>query len=940
MARSTNKISRNKAYGSNSGVENTGSRPHGKNIILLSDGTGNSRAKVWKSNIWRLYKALDLTDNTKQVAYYDDGVGTSSFKLFSVLGGIFGFGLARNVREIYAFLCRNYEPGDRIYLLGFSRGAFTTRMLAGLICHQGIVPYNNEKDLQKQVYSAYRAFRQAAFGTSAFHWLFITLAAALELVPFTRRGVRGYQRSENSAAPASDKDVSPIVHFMGLFDTVDAYGGPIDELTVAFDKVVYPLTAKDRTISDRIVRVCHALALDEQRQSFEPMLVNEADDHGRLVCKEEADHVDKERISQVWFNGVHSDIGGGYPDDGQAHVALRWMIERCEGLPVPVKFLPAERDSLFDTANFTARLNDSRNGIGTFYRYEPRHLERLSDDTKYSWLERIKRVVGADASANQVRVGTAKIHHSVLDRIRHSADAHTPINLPGDYQVVDSCGSIRKLPTSASGNWRWEVAAQAETRREQQNVVWNRVWWGRILYFVTLFTIAAFLLIPFIGESILALPWIGELIERFLQWLGVLSGHAGTLSDQIGGVPKALKYFTSSLPGADFTSSVLDYYGSSPKTGLIFIFFAVAIFTLIMASARNKSKLRENMGELFYHMSRAKSSGAPSQTAGWRQKLADLLNSGGYQNFKWLIKASLRVLAAIGVLILAVAIISRIIFLLFDGIGLVCANSEKLVELNAVHSQSVFRFHGDYPCQQSGIRMTSGNYRIEVAALVPTPAGFAKLHFGGAAKGAAGGIDAGIGNADTTATNTHQADAASDVLAKIRKWQVWSDWTLKTDLAGWRENGLLAGLSLPFRRHLFVDWYEPIISIGDKGYHRLSLINNLTRFTEQSTPALNAGSDLHQDEADEVNSAISQQECHKPSLQVWSERDALGSMVISGVTHVQQLTTCFNYDGGAHELYLHVNDAIGPLFPIIPWLFYCNNEGFAEVRVTRLAGRV
>ena len=102
-----------------------------KNIVLLSDGTGNSSSKLFTTNVWRLYQALDLTDPARQIAYYDDGVGTSSFKPLAILGGVFGFGLKRNVIDIYSFCCRNYRRGDKIYGFGFSRGAFTIRVVAG-----------------------------------------------------------------------------------------------------------------------------------------------------------------------------------------------------------------------------------------------------------------------------------------------------------------------------------------------------------------------------------------------------------------------------------------------------------------------------------------------------------------------------------------------------------------------------------------------------------------------------------------------------------------------------------------------------------------------------------------------------------------------------------------------------------------------------------------
>src|SRR5882757_527321 len=132
-----------------------------KNIVLLSDGTGNSAAKVLKTNVWRLFQVLDLRDPNSQIAFYDDGVGTSSFKLFAILGGVFGFGLKRNVIAIYSFCCRNYQRGDRIYCFGFSRGSFTIRVVAGLIASQGLVKYDyDEAELGRFAADAYRRYRR------------------------------------------------------------------------------------------------------------------------------------------------------------------------------------------------------------------------------------------------------------------------------------------------------------------------------------------------------------------------------------------------------------------------------------------------------------------------------------------------------------------------------------------------------------------------------------------------------------------------------------------------------------------------------------------------------------------------------------------------------------------------------------------------------------
>ncbi len=105
-----------------------------KHIVVFSDGTGNSSAKFFKTNVWRLYQAVDASElaagegRVRQVVDYDSGgVGTSTFKPLAILGGAFGVGLKRNVLDLYRFICRHYEPGDRIYAFGFSRGAFTIR---------------------------------------------------------------------------------------------------------------------------------------------------------------------------------------------------------------------------------------------------------------------------------------------------------------------------------------------------------------------------------------------------------------------------------------------------------------------------------------------------------------------------------------------------------------------------------------------------------------------------------------------------------------------------------------------------------------------------------------------------------------------------------------------------------------------------------------------
>ncbi len=111
---------------------------------------------IFQGRTWRTFDALDLS-GSDQVAFYDDGVGTSSFKPLAILGGAFGYGLKRNVIDIYKFVCRNYQAdGDEIFGFGFSRGAFTIRVVIGLILDQGLVQADNEIDLDLLAAAAYK----------------------------------------------------------------------------------------------------------------------------------------------------------------------------------------------------------------------------------------------------------------------------------------------------------------------------------------------------------------------------------------------------------------------------------------------------------------------------------------------------------------------------------------------------------------------------------------------------------------------------------------------------------------------------------------------------------------------------------------------------------------------------------------------------------------
>ena len=354
-----------------------------KNIVLLSDSTGNSSSKLFKTNVWWMFQTLDLIDASKQIAYYDNGVGTSSFKLFAILGGVFGFGLKRNIIDIYSFCCRNYVEGDRIYGFGFSSGAFTIRVVALLIAREGLVPYSGDEiALARYANSAYRDFRRH----------FLAKGQFTSLRNLRDHIIRAYHRLCGFALYKKGNQIEvPSIHFLGLWDTVDAYGGPIQEITDAIDYWYWPLSMPDRFMNSKIHRACHALALEDEREAFRPVIwderyVRSMDDNklydinaGWKVSEElqgRLKPIDNKRLSQVWFVGVHSDIGVGYPQNGLSYVTLDWMLDRAE--PFGLLLDPLQHQLMRSMVDCYDKLNESRHGLSLQATQSSRDLQRAA----------------------------------------------------------------------------------------------------------------------------------------------------------------------------------------------------------------------------------------------------------------------------------------------------------------------------------------------------------------------------------------------------------------------------------------------------------------------------------------------------------------------------------------------------------------------------------
>jgi len=355
--------------------------------------------------VFKIYEAVDQTGHRldtqamPQVALYHDGVGTESIKWLALLAGATGWGLSRNVKQLYGELARVYAPGDKIFLFGFSRGAFSVRTLAGLIHACGILDlskYATNADFTRAVRDAYNEYRKLynSWLTSLFH----------ETRKLTPHRVRELRRRFSVPVPEFEDENGRLIAFVGVWDTVDAVGLPIRAADFV-NRVIYAFKFPDRTLNLSVGHACHALALDEQRESFAPVLWNQ--------LKTEQ----PERIEQAWFAGTHSNVGGGYPRQGMSLVALDWMMSRAEqhGL----RFVPAERLRYRYHADVDDKLYDSRAGLGVFYRWQPRDVQRLCDDN-----------------------GVApQIHRSVFERIARNTEGYAPGSLPADAAVVSTAGS-------------------------------------------------------------------------------------------------------------------------------------------------------------------------------------------------------------------------------------------------------------------------------------------------------------------------------------------------------------------------------------------------------------------------------------------------------------------------------------------------------------------
>jgi len=256
----------------------------GKRIAFCADGTWDSAAK--HTNVYKFYKAL-LTCGD-QIPLYDDGVGADGNPIVKLVGGAFGTGLWKKIKDGYSKISHVYEAGDQVFLFGFSRGAFTARSLAGMIAASGLPTKNFTDDMVEKAFDAYRD------------------------------KVNREEKLKGLANCAMDNN--PDIRMVGVWDTVGSLGIP--SAIGAIDPIAYGFL--DTCLNSKIRNAYHALAIDERRAQFPPTLWSGQPAAGQT-------------LEQVWFTGAHSDVGGGEPDDlpgttALSDITLGWMMSKASGL--------------------------------------------------------------------------------------------------------------------------------------------------------------------------------------------------------------------------------------------------------------------------------------------------------------------------------------------------------------------------------------------------------------------------------------------------------------------------------------------------------------------------------------------------------------------------------------------------------------------------------
>jgi uncharacterized protein (DUF2235 family) len=413
----------------------------GNKIVICCDGTGNEISENI-SNVLKLYRCLRKTDKThpRQLVFYDPGVGTVTepttwqrwkANINMVLGLATGYGLDNNVLSAYRFLVEHYTPGDGIYLFGFSRGAYSVRVLAGLIHKIGLIS-PEQANLAGSGLIAYKQYSGTGRGNDVDD---LTGAGCDEDGPLPKDK---FDLAAQFARITSSR--WPTVHFVGVWDTVASVIVPRS------DRLYWPsLEELAFTIRNPSVKTFRqAIAIDERRCMFR--LKEWADPQefwsNRFVPDDKKEPQD---ILQVWFAGVHCDVGGGYPETESAvsKYPLIWMIE--EATKAGLNFNPRTVNQLawgvqrknspfsYVPPGISGEAGELHNSMTAAWRL----LEYFPKSATYrEWPER-QAFLGfyiPDCEPRVIPEG-AHVHESVVKRMEQDP-TYRPVNLPTTFATV------------------------------------------------------------------------------------------------------------------------------------------------------------------------------------------------------------------------------------------------------------------------------------------------------------------------------------------------------------------------------------------------------------------------------------------------------------------------------------------------------------------------
>src|SRR5512138_295588 len=288
-----------------------------KNIVVLSDGTGQEGGKGHDTNVYKLFRMLeDRTD--RQIVFYDQGLGTNGDRL----GGMaFGRGIDTNILQCYRFIFDHYQSGDKIFLFGFSRGAATVRSLASFIHYFGILPASRPELIQ-QAYNIYKnrktSYQQSVRTSKG--------ASGANLVDQLVYSFNDTMHDDLDAAGGKSEEFVRLhpnqwvqIEFLGVWDTVPALGlVALPGLNALLDHVpAWKHQYHNFKLRGSVKHACHALSIDDERKWFFPSIWKEYD---RQSCQ---------KVEQVWFGGSHTDVGGGFWEAGFSDITLEWMVGKA-----------------------------------------------------------------------------------------------------------------------------------------------------------------------------------------------------------------------------------------------------------------------------------------------------------------------------------------------------------------------------------------------------------------------------------------------------------------------------------------------------------------------------------------------------------------------------------------------------------------------------------